>query len=225
MRVLLLMLLLATSPLGAGKLVDRIVAVVDDDPIFLSDLERLGRLGLASAEDSESPERWRRRVLDELIDQRLRLHDVERFDTAGVSVEEVDRQLARVREGFADEDELRAVLDELGLDEEGLRYLVTRQVRVLAYIEERLRPRVFVDLDDVRSYYESELAAEMDRLGQPLPPLEEVRELIRGVLRERRLNEEIESWTEELRLAADIVDNLDRAEEELPPVVRRIEEE
>jgi hypothetical protein len=46
-----------------------------------------------------------------------------------------------------------------------------------------------------------------------------VREEIRAVLREMRLNEEIERWTEELRQEADIVDYFDDPREELPPLV------
>jgi len=38
-----------------------------------------------------------------------------------------------------------------------------------------------------------------------------VREKIREVLREQRLNEEIERWTEELRREADIEDYFDRS--------------
>jgi parvulin-like peptidyl-prolyl isomerase len=218
---LLLLLLAAASP--RGELVDRIVAVVDDDPIFLSDVERVIRLGLTGQEEGESADELRRRVLDELVDQRLRLHEVQRFALTGVSAQEVDRQLALVRDRFEDEAEYRTVLEDLGFDEDELRHLLTLQLRVLNYIEERLRPRVFVDLADVRSYYDNELAAEMERRGEERPPLSEVRESIRFLLTERRLNEEIEAWTEELRLAADVEDYLDRGEDELPPVVKRID--
>ena len=99
--------------------------------------------------------------------------------------------------------------------------LVVQQLRVLAYIDERLGPRVFVDLDDIRSHYEGELSSELRREGIPVPPLEEVREQIRLLLRERRLNAEIKAWTEELRLKADIVD-LFAVPGEMPPVVRRL---
>lgn len=210
---------------AAEELVDRIVAAVDDDPIFLSDVERVIRLGLTEAREGESPRQLRRRVLDELIDRRLRLHEVERYGSGRISVEEVDRQVARIRERYRDEAELEAELASVGLDEEGLRHLLTQQLRVLLYIDERLRPRVFVDVDDIRTYYETEYTDEMARRGAPPKPLPEVREAIRAVLRERRLDEEIESWTAELRLAADVVDHLERTDGELPPVAKRIEED
>lgn len=194
------------------QLVDRIVAAVDDDPIFLSDIERVIRLGLNEAQDGEGTDDLRRRILDDLIEQRLRLHEVERFGASNIPAEKVERQMAILRQG----------LDE---GEEGLRHLVTRQLRVLIYIEERLRARVFVDLEDIRRYHETELKAEMERAGSELPPLAEVEALIRAVLVERRLNEEIEAWTHGLRQAAEIVDHFDGDTEEPPPVVLRLEVE
>jgi hypothetical protein len=236
MRILLTTLclalsLLATSPAApaatseeGGVMVDRLVAVVDDDPILWSDVDRVIGLGLVEPLPEESRGRLERRVLDGLIDQRLRLHEIARHNFATLPPDEVDRQLERLRAGFGGPDELMQRLAALGLDEAGLRQLVRRQLRVLVYIEQRLGPRVFVRLDDVRAYYDDVLAAEMATQGLDPPPLAEVREQIHDLLHERQLNREIDAWTEELRLEADVADYLDRTETELPPVVERIEE-
>ncbi len=218
-----LLALLALLAAGEPVAVDRVVAVVDDDPILASDIERAIALGLIQAESGEDGRQLRRQVLDALIADRLRLHEVERYGAGQVPVEEVDRQVAKVRAQLGDEAALAEVLARLGLDEQGLRHLLTRQLRILLYIEERLGPRIFVDLDDIRAYYDSELAIEMERRGIALPPLSEVRDAIRVLLRERRLNEEIAAWTEELRLAADVVDLFEHSMDELPPVVRRLD--
>ena len=39
------------------------------------------------------------------------------------------------------------------------------------------------------------------------------------MLRERRLNDEVDRWTADLRTKADVVDYLDHEPRELPPVV------
>lgn len=221
-----LVLLVFGAGLAAAQesvLVDRIVAVVDEEPIFLSDIQQAIALGQYAPHPGEDSEGLRRRVLDRLIDQRLELHEVERYEEGQVPIEDVERQVAAIRARFEDDHAWQSWLEDLGLDEASVRYLVRRQLRVLAYIEERLGPRVFIDLDDVRAYYGGELKAEMERRGEPLPPIAEVREGIRALLRERRLNEEIRAWVRELRLKADVVDYLNRPPRELPPVAERVE--
>ncbi|MCP3958444.1 MAG: hypothetical protein GY719_11375 [bacterium] len=205
-------------------LIDRLVAVVDEDPIFLSDIRRAVGLGLVETVPGESDQMLERRVLDALIDERLRLHEVERHDFGTLPPEEIDRQVELIRANFADEGELRQSLDRLGLDDDGLRLLVARQLRVLVYVQKRLGPRVFISPEDIGTYYDDVLVPEMTRRGLEAPALEAVRAQIRDVLQEERLNEQIDVWTRELRLEADIADYLQRAETELPPVVERIEE-
>lgn len=205
-----------------ARLVDRVVAVVDEDPILDSDIERLVGLGVVTALPGETRAAERRRALDLAIEQKLRLHEVDRFGFAETPLEELDRKVEEIRSRFASEGEFRAELDRLGLDETSLRQLVARQLSVLAYVEERLGPRVFVSVDDIGRYYQEELLPELRRQGagtSEIPTLESVRESIRAVLRERRLNEEIDRWTADLRAKADVVDYLERDDRPLPPLV------
>ena len=207
------------------ELRDRIVAVVDEDPILETDLRRVIGLGLteepapgagASGADREV---FRRRVLDRLIEQRLRLHEIDRFGFQQLPVEQIEAEVERVQSTFADEAAFQRKLRELGLTPEALRQLLAQQIMVLIYVEERLGPRVFVTEEEIRAYYDDELGPEMRASGQTVPELGEVREPIRRVLRERRLNQEIEAWTAELRREADVQVYLDDPLDELPPVV------
>lgn len=207
-------------------LVDRVVAVVDEDPILHSDIERVVRLGLLPAVVGESAAEERRRALDLTIEQKLRLHEIDRFGFEEAPLAAVDRQMEETRSRFASEGAFRAELARLGLDETSLRQLLARQLSVLAYVEERLGPRVFVSVDDIGRYYDEELLPELRRTGAreaEIPTLESVRESIRAVLRERRLNEEIDRWTADLRGKADVVDYLDQDHRALPPIIDRRE--
>lgn len=203
-------------------LVDRVVAVVDEDPILDSDIDRVVRLGLLPALAGESVAEERRRALDLAIEQKLRLHEVDRFGFEETPLALLDRQLEEVRSRFPSEQAFRSELARLGLDETALRQLLARQLSVLAYVEERLGPRVFVSVDDIAHYYNEELLPELTKNGvgpSEIPSLESVRESIRAVLRERRLNVEIDRWTADLRSKADVVDYLDRETRPLPPLI------
>lgn len=210
-------ILVLAAPAMGEELVDRVVAVVDEDPILLSDVRRAIELGLVERRPEESREALERRVLDGLIAQRLRLHEVERHGTGAPPADAVEAQLEQIRASFADRAAYEASLRRLGLTEETLRVLVGRQLRLLIYVEERLGPRVFVDSDEIRAYYDDRLVPE---LGEPPPPFDDVRDDIRALLREERLNQEIEAWTAELRAEADVTVSYDRDDAELPPVVR-----
>lgn len=215
-----------SNPEGAPQkllLRDRIVAVVDEDPILSSDLDRSIVLGLVTRHDGESDTDFRRRVLDTLIDQRVRFHEVTRFGIEQVPVPQIEEQVEAIRSRFASEEEFERRLHEVGLDLESLRQLVARQLMVWTYFEEFLGPRIFVSLEDIRQYYEQTLTPTLEGHHQPVPPIEQVREQIRQVLKEQRLNEAIESKTEELRREADIVNYFDSPHDSLPPVILEID--
>ena len=228
----LLLILVALSLAGAPParaqapkpaLQDKVLAVVDEDPVLKSDVDRVIKLGLQQPNQGEAAEAFRRRVLDGLIEERLRFHEIDRFGFEQVPVDEIERNVAKIRARFADEAAFQKALKEVGLDAKKLRQLVARQLLVLTYVDERLGPRVFVGLDDVNRYYREVLTPEMKRRGQPVPPVEDVRDDIREVLKQQKLTQEIEKWTQELREQADVVVYSDQPSGGLPPVVKRIE--
>jgi len=207
---------------GAPELVDRVVAVVDEDPILLSDVERAIALGTVHRQEGESDPELLRRALDAMIEWRLRLHEIARFGFEEAPLAEVDRQLERLEAQYPSDTAWKHELERLHLDEAQVRQILARQLSVLNYVEQRLGPRVFVGVDDIRTYYQDELVPKLRAEGEPVPPIDEVREGIRALLREQRLNAEIDRWTAELRNQADVVDLLDEPPQGLPPAVGTI---
>ena len=199
-------------------LIDRVLAVVDEDPILQSEVDQVVQLRMVEVAEGEDESSLRRRVLDQLIEQRIRFHEIDSFGFVELPPGDVEAGFAAIRERFTDEEEFLERLEELDVEPDSLRQLVARQLMVLTYVDERLGPRVFVDLDDIRTYYEQTLVPELRQAGAEAPPLPEVREQIRAVLKEERLNEEIVRWTEELRRLADVEDYFDAVEAELPGV-------
>jgi hypothetical protein len=163
------------------EVAERIVAVVDERPLLLSDLRALMAVrGLADAE-----------ALEAAIDERLMHLEAARLPQADVSPEEEDRALALLLE-------TRPLLRP-GVPEPDLRRLLRRQLAILKYVEFRFRPQVRVGDDEVRKAWEEEQA------GNPAgPALEDAQEEIRERLERRALDERIEAWVRELRARADV---------------------
>ena len=173
----------AAAAAESPQLVDRVVAVVDEDPILDSDIERVVRLGLLPAVVGESVAEERRRALDLAIEQRLRLHEVDRFGFEETPLALLDRQMEEIRSRVPAEEAFRAELARLGLDETALRQLLARQLSVLAYVEERLGPRVFVSVDDIGRYYNEvgNTANFLSSMANTMPPMLQVMKDIGGV--------------------------------------------
>ena len=210
----------ATTQSADASLRDRIVAVVDGDPILQSDVDRAVVLsGIARGNGTGGEREQRRKVLDGLVEERLRIHEVERYGFEQVPVEMIAKQVETIRTKFGSDEELRRRLQALGMTMEGLEQLVAQQLQVLVYVDELLGARVFVGLEEIEAYYQRTLVPQLRTEKKPVPPLDEVREQIREVLRQQRLNEELQRWTAELRRAADVEDYLDRPQRALPPKV------
>jgi len=220
-RLFLGVLVLFCTPVLAqeAQLADRIVAVVDEDAILLSDVEQVIDLGLVDRQEGESDEALQRRVLDRLIDQKLRFHEIDRFGFSDVPTSEVDQAYSDFVQGFDSDEEAAAAISRAGLDKTSLRRLFARQLMVLTYVDERLGARVFVGVDDIQHYFDDVFTPELRQAGEKVPILSEVREQIRAIVKQSRLNDEIIRWTEELRAEADVLDYWDADSSDLPPVV------
>lgn len=80
-------------------------------------------------------------ALNRLIERRLALDEVNRFRQALPAPASVDEYLESVRARFADDDTFAAVLAAVGLDVEDLRQILRDDIRIEAYVAERLGGR------------------------------------------------------------------------------------
>jgi hypothetical protein len=199
------LLLLAAAALPArAVLVDRIAALVDRQVVTVSEITQMVRLRFFPRDKSESDDDYRRNVLESLIAQSLRYRDVERFGAEDIPKDSIEARVQQLRERFASEAELQQALadSELTLDE--LQAIVKRQLQVEAYIQERFSPTIFVPLEDIETYYKTTWSTQRQERGLPIPPLNDVREEIRTILKANQLQREIDKWTGELRARANV---------------------
>jgi hypothetical protein len=179
MRSSLLALLLLTTPAGA-EVRERILAVVDDRPILLTEVRVVERvLGL----DPDG-------ALEKLIDEWLMFREAARLPQAGVTAEEEEQAVRGLLQSRPDLQDAVAEAD--------LRRLARRQAAILKYVNFRFRAQIRIGDERVRQAYEDEYR------GRPAPPFAEVEETLRERLARNDLNERIEAWVKELRAGAEI---------------------
>jgi hypothetical protein len=180
--VLVAALVPAAAPSPAQtQTVERIVAVVDDRPVLLSELK-------AHEAVTGLPED---KALEAAIDERLMHAEAARIPQAEVTPEEEDKALAALLLTHPD---LRTEVS--GAE---LRRLMHRQLSILKYVEFRFRPQLRVSDEEVRRAWEEEQA------GRPAgPAFEDEQDAIRARLERRALDERVEAWVKELRARADV---------------------
>jgi hypothetical protein len=170
----------APEALPRVELVERILAVVDDRPLLLSEVRALEETGGLD----------RKAALEEAIDERLMLEEAARLPQAEVSEEETNRVLARLLE------EHPALPGRVSPAE--LRRLVRRQATISKYVDFRFRPQVRItEAELLAAWKEAHAAGTAGEFGEAEPAL-------RARLERRAIDQRIEEWVRDLRSRADV---------------------
>lgn len=194
---------LCARPLAAAT-VDRIAAIIDRQILTVSEVGQMAEIRFLPRAKGQNEDDYRHEILDTLIAQALRFRDVERFGAQDIPKDSIEARLHEIQSRFSSTADFDAALlkTELSLDE--LRALVKRQLQVEASIRERFAPTIFVSSEEIEAYYAGTWSQQRKERGLNLPPLSEVREEIRSLIRSRQLQKEIETWTTQLRSHANV---------------------
>jgi parvulin-like peptidyl-prolyl isomerase len=180
---------------GQQKVVDRVVARVEEDIILQSDVEELARYQLLVDGKSESEAQ----ILDRLIDQWIVRKEAEASHFPGPVKSDVDRGLQRLERSFAKKDDFDAQREKAGISEAELRQIVTAQAYLSNYLDSRFRPTVQVDEQAIQDFYNQAVIPRAKARGQQPPSLDAARDLIQEVLTQRGINEQADKWLKESR--------------------------
>lgn len=157
---ILLGILTATS--SEAVILDRIVAVVNDDVITLTDVQEEGLQVIRRiVQETLGAERERllrsaeRQILDDLILRRLQLQEAkkEKIETTAAEIQSTIEELKK-RNGLNSDEELKAALSREQLSEEQFRRGIAEQVTLTKLVARRVRAKVVVLDEEVQQYYE-----------------------------------------------------------------------
>jgi len=195
---------LLTGVAAAAQVLDRSIATVNAEPIMLSEYEKnatpiLEEFKKAVPPAQQTPERVadiKKRVLDQMIDDRLLVQEAKRKQIK-VSQIQVDDGVKKVRvrfskpDGSIDEAAFTAELKKEGLTNDDFRKRIQDQLMTIKLIEDEVKGKVTPPTDtEVKSLYDTIDAIIKDK---PIPggltasELEELKALSKAV--ERRFSE------------------------------------
>lgn len=200
----MLTLLLACA-LAQPVPIEGIAALVNSVPILTSDLELAEAAGIVPRRAEETAAAYRATVTDALIALELRWQDLAAAAVAERTPFDMERAWQAVVARAGGEAALHQRLTAIGLDETPLRDLVRRAAIVQAYVGSRFQPFVRPAPGEVDDVWQRELAPALREQGKPVPPLADVRSQVEALLRERKLDAELERWTGELAAKAEVI--------------------
>jgi len=204
-----LALLALASTVLAGEVIDRIVATVNGHIILQSDWEDALRYEafVDRRPLAELPAEDRKAVLDRLIDQELLREQMQASDFQHAGESEVANRMQEIRQQYPEaesEPGWQAVLGHYGFTEDELKQHVSLQIDVMRLVNARLRPNVNIDSTSIESYYNQELLPQLRRSGAKDVPLAQVSPRIKEVLTQRRVNQLLVAWLQNLRSGSEI---------------------
>lgn len=195
---------LCLLPSASAATIDRVAAVIERQVLTVSEVTQMVELRFFPRAAKQTEDDYRHAVLESLIAQALRYRDVERFGAQDISKDSIETRLREIQGRFASPSDFDAALarTELTLDE--VRALIKRQLQVEAYIQERFAPLIFVSSDEIEAEYRGRWSQQRRERGLAIPPLADVTDDIRTLLRADRLQTEVEKWTTQLRAHANV---------------------
>ncbi|MGD9082853.1 MAG: SurA N-terminal domain-containing protein [Desulfobacterales bacterium] len=149
----------------SAEVVDRIVAVVNDDIITLFELnqsfkpyeEKIRILGYSTDKEQQILFKVREDMLNRLIDQKLQDQEIERLKIK-VDESELDQTIERIKEeNFYTDEDLRLTLANEGLTMAEYRARIKEQILRTKLINLNVRSRVVITKEDITSYYQNHL--------------------------------------------------------------------
>lgn len=201
---------------AAQKVVDQIIAQINEDIITRSDL--LWSLALDARAPSPAEgvsSDLLRQKLDVLIDQRLIAQEARRTPTSEITQEDINKRRAELIREFGSEQAFRQRVEAVGLTRDRVDELIRERIVIERFVDFRFRSFVFVTEPEIERYYNETLAPQIRARGQVVPALDDkikdatgkdvtVRELITEIIRQEKINQEIDRFLNAARQRADI---------------------
>jgi hypothetical protein len=119
---------------SAADVIDRVMAVVNREPMLLSDVNAAMLFQFVPRPEAGDP---LASTLDRLIERALTLEEVERYQPPEPAAEEIDKRIDAIRQRFATADAFRKALAAVGMTDAQLRSHIRDDLRTVTYINQR----------------------------------------------------------------------------------------
>jgi hypothetical protein len=193
---------------NSNVVLDRVVAVVNNQAILASDLGEEVSLAILDPNQDGQALPTPRQTLEQLIartliEQQIRQDDAQNIDP---QPEEVKSRMAEIRKDLpacmhqncVSDEGWKAFLAAHDLTPERVESYLRYRLRILRFIELRFRQGISISDDEVETYYRNTLLPQY-RAGETVPQLDQVSSRIQEILLQQQVNHLFDDWLLKLR--------------------------
>jgi hypothetical protein len=201
------------QPAQSPVVLDKVVAVVNNQAILASDLDEEIRLSVLDPSMGGSGPLTRRQALDRLISRTLIRQQIRQGDELAVSpsqaevdarLEEIRKELpACVHQNCASLAGWEAFLAARGLNAARVEVYMRHRLEVLGFIEQRFRQGISITPQEIEAYYRKTLLPQY-AAGEAIPKLDAVAPRIEEILLQQQVNILFDDWLQNLRKQGDV---------------------
>ena len=213
LSILLLIFFTFSIKTSAQETVDKTIATIGDgvraELITYSDL--LWQLALQPNVPLNPPSSDDlNRALQVIINQRLFALEAQRIPQTTPNQDEINKEIQRVLSLFPSTAEFERRLRIVGFDsvkDDNFERMMRQRVAIEKYLDFRFRSFVVITTEDIENYYRDVFTPDFRRRnpGFLLPTLDERRAQIEGILKEQKVEGEIEKFLDDEKRRAEIV--------------------
>ena len=200
----------ASVPAGS-LLVEKIVAVVNEEIITLTDLEKAVQFYPDFRKSGESPQNFQLRVLEDLINYKLIY--LEYRKEAPLQEEDYNEVQSAVIEKLGSLEKLMAILDSYNMDWLDFKEFIKEKVVYERVIKQQLRGEITIDFKEIEEFYNKEYRPVQEQLELTPQSLIEMTPQIENHLRKVHNKEKLAQWLKEIRSSYKIENKLLKEQE------------
>jgi hypothetical protein len=188
-----LFILLQPGPI----LVDKIVAIVNEEIITIHDIERAIVFYPLLRQNNETEENFYFRVLSDLIN--FKVISLEFGDEFNLSEEDFEQVQTPILKKAGSMEKLLTVLNNFTMSWSDFQAFIREKVLYEKVLREKFQMEITVPFNEIENFYNSDYVPSQLRLGLAPQSLVEMAPVIEKYIRQLRTDEQLSAWLSDLR--------------------------
>jgi hypothetical protein len=193
------LILLYLCPLVRAEpvLIDQIAAVVNDEIITLSDIQKATMLYPLFRDKNESERDFQKRVLLSLINHKVIYHEYR--DEFRLSEEDYEEVQIPVIKKVGSLGELMILLRHFDMDWQDFKQFIIEKVVYEKVFNDQFSTKITIPYAEIQEFYKQEYLPVQQRLGLQARSLIEMTPLIEKYLSKKRTDTRMKAWLEDIK--------------------------